>query len=173
MAVSVPNQVLADLQSGGVEQSLWPALVALARYESNWTAGAKGDYTLDYKTYYHASVAPPGSWPTSFGYLQMNINGLGSGHAPSNLLNGPYNLRLGAQYIRNRLAAGASMWDAMQPWSVRPTAYPFYEQILREGIAGVGGITPAPVDPAQPGSINFAREGLALVLLVALALALH
>lgn len=119
MAVQVPYQALQDAQSADGE--LWPVLLALAWPESRYNPGAIGDNGC------------------SKGYLQFNqCGGLGAGHSDAELLDGPSNMRLGAQVIRGKLASGMSLWDALQPWSTRPTAWALLQQMQAEGIEGAG-----------------------------------
>lgn len=118
--VQIPAQAIRDAQAADAE--LWPVLLAIAGPESSWNPGAIGD------------------GGTSFGYLQFHQEGgLGDGHAIADLLNGPYNMQAGAQYIRGRLASGASLWDALQPWSTRPAAMDLLARIQSEGVDGVAG----------------------------------
>ncbi len=101
-----------------IDSGLTPVLLALAKYESVYDPGAIGD------------------GGTSFGLLQMHQGGgLGDGHSQTDLLNPEYNLRLGAQYIRGRLANGASLYDALSPWSVRDLAW---ADLQAQGYTGPG-----------------------------------
>ena len=118
--IAVPAQALADAQ--GADGELYPVLLALARFESGYNPGAIGDNGC------------------SYGYLQMNrCGGLGAPYSEAQLLDGPTNMRLGAQYIRGRLAAGASLYDALSPWSVRPQAWELLQDMQAQGIEGAGG----------------------------------
>lgn len=119
LTVQVPAQALADAQ--GADGDLWPVLVALAKPESGYNPRAVGDGGC------------------SLGYLQFNqCGGLGAGHPDEELLDGPSNMRLGAQYIRGRLNGGASLWDALQPWSTRSQAWELLQQMQAEGVEGAG-----------------------------------
>jgi hypothetical protein len=143
MGVQIPAQAIADSQAAG---ELWQVVLAIAGPESSWRADAIGDAGC------------------SIGYLQFNMcGGLGTGIAKETLLHGPTNMRLGAEYIRGRLARGDSLWDAMQPWSARPAAYELYQQILSEGIEGVS--TPG-------GSVLQASGNNTVIVLLAAAAAI-
>lgn len=143
MAVQVPSHILAALQ--GIDRELWPALIALAYYESTWREDAEGDFKL----YWGGPIVSrdtPGAFPTSFGLLQYHVDGgLGTGMDPGALKHGPTIMRLGAEYIRGRLASGVSLWDALSPWSTRSQAWELMQRIGAEGIEGVsGGVGAAP-----------------------------
>lgn len=162
MAVQIPAQAIADAQSAG---ELKDIVLAIAGPESSWNADAKGDYKL----YRGGPIVPkgtPGAQPYSFGYLQFYTDGgLGDGHSTANLLNGVYNMRLGASYIRSRLAGGASLYQALSPWSSRENAWALYQRIRAEGIEGVGSVT------SSTGTPNLGNVG-ALLLVAALGLLL-
>jgi hypothetical protein len=133
VALAVPGQAIGDARRGASEAGypeLWPLLVALAYYESIGNPGAIGDAGC------------------SFGYLQFNTcGGLGQGEAIGDLLDGVYNMRLGARIIGDRLRAGWDVWSAVRDWTTRPQAIPLYQQIVAEG---VGGSTPVPPTPEAP-----------------------
>ncbi len=145
MSVQVPAQAIEDAR--GADGELYPVLLAIARYESGYNPQAIGDGGC------------------SKGYLQFNqCGGLGAGHSDAELLDGPSNMRLGAQYIRGRLAGGASLWDALQPWSVRSQAWALLQQMQAEGIEGAGSV------PAWTGNGSPQVSGAALGLAAVVAL---
>jgi len=145
VAVAVPAQAIADAKAADGE--LWPVLLAIAGPESSWRADAIGDNG------------------TSFGYLQMHTpGGLGDGHSIAELLDGVTNLRLGAQYIRQRLANGASLYDALSPWSARPQAWALLQRMENEGIEGEGAID----DFTDGQSANAGGGGVVLLLAIAI-----
>lgn len=142
MAVSIPYQAIADAKQADPE--LWPILLAIAGPESTWRPEAVGDNGC------------------SIGYMQMNTcGGLGDGHSKEELFNGVRNFQLAAQYIHGRLNSGASMYDAISPWTTRPTAWTIYQQILSEGIVGVDQMPGIP-GPAAANS-GLVKVGLAAV----------
>lgn len=144
MSVSVPAQALADARAA--DSDLWPVLLAIAGPESGYNPRAVGDQGC------------------SKGYLQFNqCGGLGAGHSDSELLDGVSNFRLGAQYIRGRLNAGAGLYDALSPWSTRGAAWALYQRMQSEGIEGAGSV------PAVGGSgPNWLLVGIAAVIVLAL-----
>lgn len=151
MAVQIPAQAIQDARAGAGE--LWQVVLAIAGPESSWRADAIGDNGC------------------SIGYLQMNTcGGLGTGIPRETLLHGPTNMRLGAEYIRRRLATGASLWDALAPWSARPAAWELLQRIHREGVVPIGSASPMPIVPG--GSTAGAAALLTVLLLVVLAVAL-
>ena len=139
--VNVPLQVIADARAADV--SLWPILVAIAKYESAYEPSAKGDY----KTERGGVIVPrttAGAFPTSFGYLQIHTDGgLGDGLSESRLLNGPYNMAVGAGQIRYELSQGKTLYQAIRFWSTRDAAWALYRQMVREGV------NDRPIDAAQ------------------------
>lgn len=146
MAVQIPAQAIADARAGAGE--LWQVVLAIAGPESDWHSQAIGDGGC------------------SIGYLQMNMcGGLGSGISKDVLLDGPTNFRLGANYIRGRLNQGATLYDALQPWSARPAAWALYQRIQAEGIQG---ISSTGVDGAV--SLGDPKILLALVVLAVIVL---
>ena len=119
MSVQIPAQAIADAQAGAGE--LWQVVLALAQYESGFDPRAVGDGGC------------------SKGALQFNTcGGLGVGHSDAELFDAVSNYRLGAQYIRQRLNAGVSLWDALQLWPVRPQAWALLQRIQQEDIVGTG-----------------------------------
>lgn len=169
MAVSVPAQALADAKAGAGDQ--YKAVLAIARYESGYDPNAKGDCKL-YRGGPLVDCSTPGAVPYSFGYCQFYTDGgLGDGYSPEYLLNGVNNFRLAGDYIRGRMSAGATMWEAMQPWSARPSAYPLWQQMESEGIVGDDGTVPPPGGgglPWQwtPEHIAYALLGVAALVLI-------
>jgi len=154
--VAIPAQPLADVEQATADTNVQAILLAIAYYESGWSAGAIGDYTVDCQNFYGAAQAPAGSWPTSFGYLQMHNNaggcpsGLGNGYTEAQLLDGVFNLQLGAQHVSAALAAGNTVYEAMAPWSTRDADYQLYQQIVAGGWppgsgGGSGGLDAATV----------------------------
>jgi hypothetical protein len=133
VALAMPGQAIGDAQRGAAAAGypeLWPLLVALAYYESTGNPGAIGDAGC------------------SFGYLQFNTcGGLGQGQAIGDLLDGVYNMRLGARIIGDRLRAGWDVWSAVRDWTTRAHAIPLYQQLVAEGVVGS---TPVPAEPEPP-----------------------
>ncbi len=83
----------------------------------------------------------------SFGLFQaQRCNGLGSGHAISDLLNANYNARLAAGKMRSLyVARGSNSWNVLFPtWSVGYDAYAIYQ--ATRGTAAPA----APPPPPQP-----------------------
>lgn len=120
MPIDAPPAIIEAAQAADAQ--LWPLLLAIAKYESGYTPEAIGDNGC------------------SYGLLQFNTcGGLGAGHSPENLMDAGYNLRLGAQYIRAQTAAGASLYEALQPWSVRDRAWAQYQEWGGQGAAPVAG----------------------------------
>ncbi len=149
MGVQIPARAIADAQAGAGE--LWQVVLAIAGPESGWDPRAVGDAGC------------------SLGYLQMNrCGGLGVGHSEAELFDGVSNFRLGAEYIRGRLAGGATLWDALQPWSARPAAWALLGRIQTEGIDGIGGASA----PSSPGSIpaTATEDAVTIAALAVLAL---
>lgn len=170
MGVDIPSHAIADSQAAG---ELWDVVLAIAGPESGWNPRARGDWTIDGVRWFTEAQAPAGAWPTSFGYLQMHTpGGLGDGHSIDELLDGPTNFRLGAEYIRYRLGMGSSLWDAMSPWSARPAAWALLERIRSEGITGVSGPGPTPIpDPwIEPPAGYEIPRGAAVAVLVGMGL---
>lgn len=143
MAVQIPAQAIVDAKAGAGE--LWEVVLAIAGPESSWRADAIGDCKL-YKGGPIVPCTTPRAQPYSFGYLQMYTDGgLGDGHSAAELLDGPANFRLGAEYIRRRLAGGASLYAALSPWTTRDAAWALYQRIKSEGIEPVGSaVAPGP-----------------------------
>lgn len=164
MAVSIPSQAIADAQAADSE--LWPVLLAIAGPESTWYAKAKGDYKLAWG----GPIVPkdtPGAFPTSFGYLQYyQDGGLGTGIDANILLDGPSNMRLGASYIRGRLREGASLYDALSPWSARPEAWALLQRIQTEGVAGAGAVPMVAGGNVQGFPMGLAAAALFLVFVI-------
>ena len=132
MTVAVPAFAYADAMAA--DPDLAPALLSISRYESTYGTQPYGDYGL-------GGARPDEA--TSFGPMQLfTRGGLGDGHPIEELLDGPSNYRFGATEIRRRLANGQSLYEAMQPWSVRPQAYALYERMMAEGIEVEGGTAP-------------------------------
>jgi hypothetical protein len=134
--IDAPAGAINDAQAGAAAAGypdLWPLLLAIARYESTWRTGAVGDNGC------------------SLGYLQFNqCGGLGAGHGAAELFDGVANMRLGAQIIGDRLAAGWSLRDALRDWTTRDLAIPLYYGYL-DVLAGEPTPTPSP-PPAPPPS---------------------
>lgn len=132
MAVSIPIRAVQDARQADSE--LWRILLAIAGPESGWRSQAKGDCKLNWG----GAIIPcavEGSFPTSFGYTQLHIDGgLGAGYAPEVLLDGVTNFRLAARHIRGELSAGKSLYDALWPWSARPEIWALYQRIQSEEI---------------------------------------
>lgn len=163
MAVEIPAQAVADARAGAARAGypdLWPLLLAVAGPESNWNPQPPG-YNDD---------------GSSFGYLQLHVGGisplfpgagLGDGHAAAELLDGPTNFAIGAKIIGDRLAAGASLADALQPWSTRPAALALYDRIRAEGIAGeaAAGAPANAVPPALAPLLIVVGVGFAALIL--------
>lgn len=124
MAVSIPAQAISDAKDGAAE--LWTVVLGIAGNESGYDPRAQKVDNVE----------------CSYGYLQMNrCGGLGDGYSPEQLLDGVTNFRLGAEYIRGRLNAGASLYDALQPWqSTRDADIALYNRIQSEGIEGYGSV---------------------------------
>jgi hypothetical protein len=121
MAVQIPAQAILDAKTA--DSDLWQLLLAIAGPESGYRSDAVGDAGC------------------SLGYLQFNTcGGLGNGHSQAELFNGANNFRLGAQYIKGRMANGASLYEALQPWSARDLAWALYDRIRSEGIEGEGSV---------------------------------
>lgn len=96
------------------ERNIDPAIVAaIIRVESNWTPNAIGDDRH------------------SFGLMQLHIQGAGSGHNPSSLLDPETNLDVGLTYLQrcleatnNDLPATFSAYNqGIQGWHLRGTAF--------------------------------------------------
>lgn len=121
MAVQVPAQAIEWAKSADAE--LWPVLLALAKYESGFDPQAVGDGGC------------------SKGLLQYNTcGGLGNGHSDAELFDPVVILTLGAQYIRREMASGKSLYEALWPWSVRPSAWALLQRMCAEGIEGAGAV---------------------------------
>ena len=135
MAVQIPIQAVHDAQEA--DFGLRDILLAIAGPESGWDSQAKGDCKLAWGGIIVPCITP-GSFPTSFSYTQLHIDGgLGDGIPPERLLNGVYNFQLAARHIRGEIASGKSLYDALWPWSARPAIWALYERIQAEGIEGV------------------------------------
>lgn len=141
MTVRIPASAVSDANTADAGLAL--VLLALAGPESGWNPGAVGDGGC------------------SLGYLQLNrCGGLGAGYSETELLDGVTNFGLGAAYIRERLATGASLYDALEPWSARPAAWALYQRITAEGIESAG---PTPTAAGLPVGVGV-LVGLVLVL---------
>lgn len=128
--LGIPSQILAEAKAASA--TLWPVLVAIARYESDFNEKALGDWKLQWGGPIVGSQTP-GAFPTSFGLLQFHVDGgLGAGHDVGRLLEAGYNLKLGAEYIQGRLDGGATLHEALQPWSVREDALALLPRIVAE-----------------------------------------
>ncbi len=151
MSVQIPPQAIADARAGAARAGypeLAPVLLALAGPESTWRADAAKVDAIE----------------CSYGYLQMNrCGGLGNGHDVAELLDGPSNFALGARVIGDRLAAGASLRDALRDWSTRDQAL----ALLPEIQAALGAMPPAGGD----SSTNTGGGLLAVALLALLTIA--
>lgn len=80
-----------------------------------------------------------GDGGASFGLMQFYTRGgLGDGHDPADLLDPVYNFRLGMSYIQARLNAGATPWEALQPWSTRDAALANLD-LARTALSGASG----------------------------------
>ncbi len=125
--------------------TLWPVLLAIAKFESVWDPAALGDYKL-VRGGPIVERTTPGSFPCSFGYLQFYTDGgLGDGHPVDKLLDGAYNMRLGATSIQDQLDLGRTLYQALRPWSTRDAAINYLPSLVvaLEGSAPDGaGILP-------------------------------
>lgn len=143
--VQIPAQAILDAKTA--DSDLWQLLLAIAGPESGYRSDAVGDNGC------------------SLGYLQFNTcGGLGNGHSQAELFNGVNNFRLGAQYIKGRMANGASLYEALQPWSARDLALALYNRIRSEGIEGEGSVSV--VTGSNAGGTLILIGALALLLIV-------
>ncbi len=131
-----------------VDGQLWPILVGLARYESTFDPRAVGDDGC------------------SYGLTQWyTCNGLGTGHDPAKLQDGPTNLTLTAAHLRQQLARGKTLWDALQPWfNTRKRALDYAEQIAPGWWATPAGM-PAAISPDAQTAVVIGTLVLAALLL--------
>jgi hypothetical protein len=107
-----------------VAPELAPYLLGLASFESNFNPRAVRNTACPNKPGYQS---PGGYAPEySIGLLQLNVcGGLGgsaccnlSADEEARLMDPVYNLSIGANYIRGRLQRGASIYEALSPWTL-------------------------------------------------------
>lgn len=116
MPFDVPVNIIQWAQAASGNSDVQAALIVVSYYESSWNPNAIGDNG------------------TSFGLMQMHQGGgLGDGYTQEQLLDGPTNFRLAAQYIEGRLSQGANLYDALQPWTTRDLAWPKIQEIRGSG----------------------------------------
>lgn len=119
-------------------------MLAVAGLESGFNPQARGDPCAAVGLCDQSGQDEEGY--CSFGLYQFNrCGGAGSGHPIAALLDAGYNAELAARTMRARYDATGSWYEAIQPWSVRPTAWTLYQQQ-----AEAGAEAPAPGPSPRP-----------------------